>query len=85
MTDHFSSDELMFNAYTKLVAGMLGSSGITQSVGIPKGCLELVFNDPREIEKLNPPLTFVEEQIWWQIRGLSRILALWPILAQQGS
>jgi hypothetical protein len=46
---------------------------------------ELVFNDPREIEKLNPPLTFVEEQIWWQIRGLSRILALWPILAQQGS
>jgi hypothetical protein len=53
LTDHFSSDELVFNAYTKLVAGMLGSSGITQPVGIPKGCLELVFNDPRETEKLN--------------------------------
>jgi hypothetical protein len=44
-----------------------------------------MFNDPREIEKLNPRLTFVEEQIWWQIRGLARILALWLILARQGS
>jgi hypothetical protein len=36
---------------------------VLRQVGIPKGYQGFGFDDPRELEQLNPRLTFVEEQL----------------------
>ncbi|MQA84758.1 MAG: class I SAM-dependent methyltransferase [Streptosporangiales bacterium] len=94
LTDHFAGGELVFNAYTRLVARLMGSNAVVRSVGVPKGYRGFGFDDPRELEKLNPRLTFIEEQVGyrapevaqlsWPMRAISGIFARWPSQARRG-
>lgn len=66
LTDHFTAGgELAFVAYTRIAAKMMGALpvqlDVLRQVGIPKGYQGFGFDDPRELERLNPRLTFVAE------------------------
>jgi O-methyltransferase involved in polyketide biosynthesis len=66
LTDHFTAGgELAFVAYTRIAAKMMGALpvqlDVLRQVGIPKGYHGFGFDDPRELERLNPRLTFVAE------------------------
>jgi O-methyltransferase involved in polyketide biosynthesis len=68
LTDHFTAGgELAFVAYTRIAAKLMGALpvqfDVLRQVGIPKGYQGFGFDDPRELEQLNPRLTFVEEQL----------------------
>lgn len=64
LTDHFTAGgELAFNAGTRLTARMMGLLGVLRSVGFPKGYRGFGFDDPHEVEQLNPRLTLIEEQL----------------------
>lgn len=52
LTDHFTAGgELVFVAYTRIAARMVGSLGVTRSVGIPKGYRGFGFDDPRALDR----------------------------------
>ena len=65
----------------------MGSLGVLRSVGIPKGYQGFGFDDSRALERLNPRLTFVEEQLGaqapesdqfaWPTRMIARLFARW--------
>jgi O-methyltransferase involved in polyketide biosynthesis len=64
LTDHFTAGgELVFNAGTRFTARVMGLLGVLRAVGFPKGYRGFGFDDPHDIEGLNPRLTFVEEQL----------------------
>lgn len=68
LTNHFTAGgELVFVAYTRIAAKMMGALpvqiGELREVGIPKGYQGFGFDNPRELEQLNPHMTFVEEQL----------------------
>jgi O-methyltransferase involved in polyketide biosynthesis len=100
VTDHFASGELVFNAYAKFVARMIGRSlePATRSVGLPKGHPTYGIGDPHDVVALNPRLTFVEEHTAYthpdaewineQFTGLTRLAARWfahwPAQARRG-
>ena len=55
LTEHFTAGgELVFNAYTRFVARLMGSLGVLRAVGIPKGFQGFGFDDPCAVERLNP-------------------------------
>ena len=95
LTDHFTAGgELAFVAYTSIVARLMGSIGVLRAVGIPKGYRGFGFDDPREVERLNPRLTFVEEQIGaqapeaaqfpWPTRMVAKLFARWRAQGRRG-
>jgi O-methyltransferase involved in polyketide biosynthesis len=95
LTDHFTAaGELAFVAYTRIAARLLGSLGVTRSVGIPKGYRGFGFDDPQEVQRLNPRLMFVEEQLGaqapeadqfpWFYRIFARWFAHWRAQARRG-
>ncbi|MGV0735753.1 class I SAM-dependent methyltransferase [Mycobacterium syngnathidarum] len=68
LTNHFTGGgELVFVAYSRIAAKMMGGLpvqiGELRELGIPKGYQGFGFDDPRELEQLNPRVTFVEEQL----------------------
>ncbi|HEX9833224.1 MAG TPA: class I SAM-dependent methyltransferase [Mycobacterium sp.] len=64
LTDHFTAGgELAFNIGTRLAARMMGFLGVLRAVGFPKGYRGYGIDDPHDIERLNPRLMFVEEQL----------------------
>ncbi len=95
ITDHFtSSGELVFNAYTRIAARLMGSMGVLRSVGIPKGYRGYGFDDPHAVEELNPQLTYIEEQLGaqapeaaqfaWPTRMIAKLFARWRAQARRG-
>jgi O-methyltransferase involved in polyketide biosynthesis len=92
ITDHFKGGELVFNAYTKLVARMNGR--YTKVVGMPADYRGFGIGDPRDVVTLNPALTFLEEQFGdaspeaAQLNGAYRLLgwlfAHWRAQARRG-
>ena len=95
LTDHFTAGgELAFNAGTRLTARMMGLLGVLRSVGFPKGYRGFGFDDPHDIERLDPRLTFVEEQLGaqapevsqfpWSYRMIGKWFAHWPAQARRG-
>ena len=86
--------ELVFNAYTKLVARHMGSVGVLRAVGLPKGYRGFGFDDPRELGRLAPQMTFVEERtgvqapevadLPWATRITARLFARWRAQARRG-
>ena len=95
LTDHFSAGgELAFNAGTRLTARMMGKLGVLRAVGFPKDYRGFGFDDHHEIERLNPRLTFVEEQLGaqapevsqfpWFYRMIGKWFAHWPAQARRG-
>jgi O-methyltransferase involved in polyketide biosynthesis len=55
LTEHFTAGgELVFNAGTRITARMMGSLGVLRAVGIPKGFRGFGFDEPQELERLNP-------------------------------
>jgi O-methyltransferase involved in polyketide biosynthesis len=64
LTNHFTAGgELAFNAGTRFTARVMGLLGVLRAVGFPKGYRGFGFDDPHDVERLNPRLTFVEEQL----------------------
>lgn len=95
LTDHFTAGgELAAVAYSRVTARLMGSLGVLRSVGIPKGYRGFGFDDPRELERLNPRVTFVEElfgagapeaaQFSWPIRLTAKWFTRWPAQARRG-
>ncbi|OSC41070.1 class I SAM-dependent methyltransferase [Mycobacterium decipiens] len=95
LTDHFTAGgELVFNAYTPIVARLMGSLGVLRSVGIPRGYRGFGFDDPHVVEWLNPRLTFVEEQLGaqapeaaqfrWPTRIIAKLFARWRAQGRRG-
>ena len=95
LTEHFTAGgELAFVAYTRIAARLLGSLGVTRSVGIPKGYRGFGFDDPHVPERLNPRLTFVEEQLGaqapeadqfpWPTRMIAKWFARWRAQGRRG-
>jgi O-methyltransferase involved in polyketide biosynthesis len=95
LTGHFTAGgELVFNAYTRFVARIMGKLGVLRAVGIPKGFQGFGFDDPREVERLNPRLTFVEEQIGdqapevaqfpWATHMIAKWFAHWRAQGRRG-
>ncbi|MDV3129129.1 class I SAM-dependent methyltransferase [Mycobacterium sp. 21AC1] len=95
ITDHFTSGgELVFNAYTRIAARLMGSLGVLRSVGIPRSCRGYGFDDPHAVEQLNPQLTYVEEvlgaqapeaaQFAWPTRMIAKLFARWRAQARRG-
>ena len=92
LTDHFTSGELVFNAYTTFVAGMNGR--FTKVVGMPKDFRGFGIDDPEELVAMHPELSFVEEQFGDAAperellnpvyRVLGRWFAAWPAQARRG-
>ncbi|GAA4893809.1 hypothetical protein [Stackebrandtia albiflava] len=93
ITGHFPHGELVFNAYTPLVARMIANT-TTRSVGLPKGYRGFGIADPRELTARCPGLRFVEEQtgvtapetarLPWFTRFVARLFAHWPAQARRG-
>lgn len=95
LTDHFTAGgELVFNAYTRIAARMMGSLGVLRSVGISRHYRGFGFDDPTVVEQLNPRLTFVEEllgaqapetaKLRWPTRMLAKVFARWRAQARRG-
>lgn len=95
LTDHFTAGgELVFNAYTRIAARLMGSMGALRSVGIPKSYRGYGFDDPRAVEQLNPALTYVEEQLGaqapeaarfsWPTRMIAKLFVRWRAQARRG-
>lgn len=95
ITEHFTAGgELVFNAYTRIAARLMGSMGVLRSVGIPKGYRGYGFDDPRVVEQLNPRLTYMEEQLGaqapeaarfaWPTRMIAKVFARWRAQARRG-
>lgn len=95
LTDHFTAGgELAFNVGTRLAARMMGSLGVLRAVGFPKSYRGYGIDDPRDIERLNPRLTFIEEQLGaqapetaqfpWAYRMLGKWFAHWRAQARRG-
>lgn len=95
ITDHFTcGGEVVFNAYTRIAARLMGSMGVLRSVGIPKSYRGYGFDDPHAIERLNPRLVFVEEQLGaqapeaarfaWPTRMIAKWFAHWRAQARRG-
>lgn len=95
LTDHFTAGgELVFNAGTRLTARMMGLLAVLRSVGFPKGYRGFGFDDPRVPERLNPRLTFVEEQLGaqapeadqfsWPTRMIAKWFARWRAQGRRG-
>ncbi|MCC9183577.1 class I SAM-dependent methyltransferase [Mycolicibacterium mageritense] len=95
ITDHFTAGgELIFNAYTPLVARMMGALRVLRDVGIPKNYRGYGIANPHAIEELNPNLTFIEEQLGaqapeadqfpWATRLIAKIFARWRAQARRG-
>ncbi|WP_457134595.1 class I SAM-dependent methyltransferase [Mycobacteroides abscessus] len=95
LTEHFTAGgELAFVAYTRIAARLIGSMGVVRQVGIPKGYRGFGFDDPHEPERLNPQLTFIEEQLGaqapeiaqlpWTTRLLATWFAHWRAQARRG-
>jgi O-methyltransferase involved in polyketide biosynthesis len=95
LTDHFTAGgELAFNAGTRIAARMMGLLGVLRAVGFPKGYRGYGFDDPHEVERLNPRLTFVEEQLGaqapevakfpWSYRMIAKWFARWRAQARRG-
>lgn len=92
ITDHFTSGELVTNAYTKLTARLTGH--YINSVGIPKNYRGFGFDDPQHLAMLNPELSYVDEQTRAtapETKRLSsvarfnvRLLAHWPAQVRHG-
>ncbi|ASW86428.1 leucine carboxyl methyltransferase family protein [Mycobacterium intracellulare 1956] len=95
LSDHFQvGGEFVFNAYTKLAARLMGSVGVLRAVGIPKGYRGFGFDDPRELERLAPRMTFVDQRtgvqapevanLPWGTRITAKLFARWPAQARRG-
>lgn len=95
ITDHFTAGgELVFNAYTRIAARLMGSMGVLRSVGIPKSYRGYGFDDPHAVEELNPQLSYVEEQLGaqapeaaqfaWPTRMIAKLFAHWRAQARRG-
>ncbi|MGV0772905.1 class I SAM-dependent methyltransferase [Mycobacterium syngnathidarum] len=95
ITDHFTAGgELVFNAYTRIAARLMGSMGVLRSVGIPKDYRGYGFDDPHAVEQLNPQLIYVEEQLGaqapeaahfaWPTRMTAKLFARWRAQARRG-
>lgn len=95
ITDHFTAGgELVFNAYTRIAARLMGSMGVLRSVGIPKGYRGYGFDDPHAVEQLNPQLTYIEEQLGaqapeaaqfaWPTRMIAKVFARWCAQVRRG-
>ena len=95
LTEHFTAGgELVCNAYTRIAARMMGSMGVLRSVGIPKHYRGFGFDDPHVLERLNPRLVFVEEQLGaqapetarfpWHTRMIAKVFARWRAQARRG-
>lgn len=95
LTEHFTAGgELAFVAYTRIAARLIGSMGVVRQVGILKGYRGFGFDDPRELERLNPRLAFIEEQLGaqapeitqlpWATRMLATWFAHWRAQARRG-
>lgn len=92
LTDHFTSGELVFNAYTTFVAGMNGR--FTKVVGMPSDFRGFGIDDPEELVAMHPELLFVDEQFGDAAperellnpvyRVLGRWFAAWPAQARRG-
>ncbi|GAA1251357.1 class I SAM-dependent methyltransferase [Prauserella halophila] len=93
ITEHFAGGELVFNAYTRLVARMAGR--YLKTVGMPADYRTFGIGDPQDIVALAADLTFVEEQ-WGDAaperdrlplayRLMSRAFAHWPAQARRGA
>lgn len=92
LTDHFTTGELVFNAYTPFVARMNGR--FTQVVGMPKSFAGFGFSDPEELVAMNPKLTCIDEKFGDAAperdllnpayRLLGRWFAAWPAQARRG-
>lgn len=95
LTDHFTGGgELVFVAYTRFVARLMGSMGVLRAVGIPKGYRGFGFDDPLDVQRLNPRLTFVEEQLGaqapeaaqfpWLTRMVAKLFTRWRAQGRRG-
>ncbi|MGV0742397.1 class I SAM-dependent methyltransferase [Mycolicibacterium sp. XJ870] len=95
LTDYFTAGgELAFVAYTRIAARMIGAFGMLRALGIPKGYRGFGFDDPHEVERLNPRLTFIQEQLGaqapeadqfaWPTRMVARWFAHWRAQARRG-
>lgn len=95
LSDHFrAGGEFVFNAYTKLVARLMGSVGVLRAVGLPKGYRGFGFDDPRALERLAPRMTFMEERtgvqapevadLPWVTRITAKLFAHWRAQARRG-
>ncbi|KKW64338.1 hypothetical protein AAV95_12735 [Mycolicibacterium elephantis] len=95
ITDHFTAGgELAVVAYACITARLMGSVKVLRSVGIPRDYRGWGFDDPRTLERLNPALTFIEEQfgaqapevdqLGWPTRLLARVFARWRAQARRG-
>lgn len=93
LTEHFAGGELVFNAYSKLVARMAGR--YLKTVGMPPDYRTFGIRDPQDVVALAPGLTFVEEQ-WGDAaperdrlplayRLMGRVFARWPAQARRGA
>lgn len=82
LTEHFTAGgELAFVAYTRIAAQLIGSMGVVRQVGIPKGYRGFGFDDPHELERLNPQLTLIEEQLGAQAPEIAQLPWVTHILA----
>ncbi|GAB3240974.1 class I SAM-dependent methyltransferase [Mycolicibacterium hippocampi] len=95
LTEHFTAGgELAFVAYTRVVARLMGSIGELRRVGIPKGFRGFGFDDAHDVERLNPRLTFIEEQLGaaapeaahfpWATRMVAKLFARWRAQGRRG-
>ncbi|MDZ4265523.1 MAG: class I SAM-dependent methyltransferase, partial [Mycobacterium sp.] len=95
LTDHFAAGgELVFVAYTRLTARLMGSMKILRDMGIPKGFRGYGFDDPHDVVRLNPRLRFVEEQLGaqapetaqfpWFTRLIARLFSRWRAQGRRG-
>lgn len=95
ITGHFTAGgEVVFNAFTRIAAWLMGSMGVLRSVGVPKGYRGYGFDDPHAVEQLNPQLTYVEEQLGaqapeaahfaWPTRMIAKLFARWRGQARRG-
>lgn len=93
ITEHFAGGELVFNAYSKLVARTAGR--YLKTVGLPADFRTFGIGSPQDIVALAPELTFVEEQ-WGDAaperdrlrlayRLMARVFARWPAQARRGA
>ncbi|MFI6577347.1 class I SAM-dependent methyltransferase [Nocardiopsis sp. NPDC050513] len=96
LTGHFRHGELVTNAYTRFVARMVGASGFMRALGIPRDARGFGFDDPRDMERVDPRLTLVEERFGtqerdqvaktsWPVRLLAALFNRWKGQARRGA
>jgi hypothetical protein len=76
---------LAAEAFDLFVARIVSKLGVLRTFGIPKAFRGWGFDDPREVERLNRRLTFIEEQIGeqapevthfpWPTRMIAKLIA----------